>query len=170
MKNCLFIAFIGLVAFAPLAQTEELVLPKTVPSIQLSDLEGNMINTAELGLDGPIIISFWATWCAPCKKELNAINELYKDWQAETGVTLVAVSIDNEKTNRSVPVYVKAKGWNYLVLLDAKGDFKNGMGVVNVPHTFLVNTKGEVVYSHNSYAAGDEAKLFEQIKKLSTEQ
>ncbi len=139
---------------------------KTIPSVTLKDLDGNIINTAELGFDGPVVISFWATWCSPCKRELNAINDLYADWQEETGVTLVAVSIDDEKTKNQVPVYVNGKAWDYLVLLDPNGDFKRAMGVNNVPHTFLIDKDGKIVYTHNNYAPGDEEHLYEEILKL----
>jgi thiol-disulfide isomerase/thioredoxin len=139
---------------------------KKLPSVKLVDMEGNAVNTAELGFGGPVVISFWATWCSPCKRELNTINDLYVDWQEETGVNLVAVSIDDQKTKNSVPVYVNGKGWEYLVLMDPNGDFKRAMGVNNVPHTFLVNTAGEIVYSHNNYAPGDEDKLYEEILKI----
>lgn len=139
---------------------------KKVPAVNLKDLKGKTYNTANLGLKGPVVISFWATWCAPCKKELNAIHELYEEWQAETGVTLVAVSIDDEKTKSQVPVYVNGKAWEYLVLSDPNGDFKRAMGVNNVPHTFLIDKDGNIVYSHNNYAPGDEEKLYKEIKKL----
>ena len=119
-----------------------------------------------LNTDKIVLIDFYAEWCAPCKKELNTIHELYEDWQAETGVTLVAVSIDDEKTKSQVPVYVNGKAWDYLILMDPNGDFKRAMGVNNVPHTFLVDKDGNIVYSHNNYAPGDEEKLFQEIKKL----
>ena len=162
------IVFLSILNFS--AQTDfddSSLFTKKIPAIKLKDYKGKIVNTAELGLKGPIVFSFWATWCAPCKKELNAINDLYVDWQAETGVTLVAVSIDDEKTKSKVPIYVDGKAWEYIVLLDPNGDFKRAMGVNNVPHTFLVDTDGVIVYSHNNYAPGDEEKLYEEIKKLS---
>ena len=99
--------------------------------------------------------------------KLNTINELYEDWQEETGVTLVAVSIDDSKTKNNLPMYVNGKGWEYLVLMDSNGDLKRAMGVNNVPHTFLVNSEGEIVYSHNNYAPGDEDVLCDEILKIS---
>lgn len=146
-----------------------LFLSKTnaqVPRVQLKGLDNKTYYTDSLGFSGPIVISFWATWCAPCKRELNTIYEVYEEWQEETGVTVVAVTIDDQKTINSVPVYVNGKGWEYLILLDPNGDFKRAMGVNNVPHTFLIDTLGNIVYTHNNYAPGDEEKLYEQIKSL----
>jgi peroxiredoxin len=139
---------------------------KKVPSVQLTDLNGKPVNTANLSEKGPIVISFWATWCAPCKRELNTIHEVYEEWQKETGITIVAVSIDDEKTKAQVPLYVNGKGWEYVVLLDPNWDFKRAMGVGNVPHTFLIDAEGNIVYSHTGYSEGDEEKLLEEIRKL----
>lgn len=98
-----------------------------------------------------------------------AIHELYEDWQTATGVNLVAVSIDDEKTKRDVKPYANGKGWDYTVLLDPNGDFKRSMGVNNVPHTFLLDKNGNIVYTHNNYAPGDEEILYAEIKKLIVE-
>lgn len=165
MKKLILSLVISLVSVSIYAQ-EGLEREKKLPSVQLKTMDGEAVNTAELGFDGPVVISFWATWCSPCKRELNTINEMYTDWQEETGVTLVAVSIDDEKTKHQVPVYVNGKGWEYLVLMDPNGDFKRAMGVNNVPHTFLIDKTGTIVYSHNNYAPGDEERLYEEIKKL----
>ncbi|MBW7867856.1 MAG: TlpA family protein disulfide reductase [Brumimicrobium sp.] len=142
----------------------------SLPETQLKDLNGKTINTAKLTNDGkPIIISFWATWCTPCKNELNTIQELYEDWQEETGVKLVAVSVDDQRTASRVTPYVDSRGWEYEILLDPNSDFKRAMGVNNIPHTFLVNGEGKIVYSHNNYAPGDENNLYEHLLKISQE-
>ncbi|MDG1842000.1 MAG: TlpA disulfide reductase family protein [Crocinitomicaceae bacterium] len=168
MKTTLLISFTFFTFFYFSQKSNHSTREKSLPSIELKDMKGKTVNISELGLDGPIVISFWATWCSPCKKELNTINEIYQDWQDETGVTLVAVSIDDSKTKNNVPIYVNGKGWEYIVLMDPNGDLKRAMGVNNVPHTFLVNKEGKIVYSHNNYASGDEEILYDEILKLSS--
>jgi len=162
MKKLLFPIFIFVLPFFSFSQ--EVI--QRLPQFELKDINGKTIKINELTKDGPVVISFWATWCAPCKKELTAIHDLYPDWQEETNVTLVAVSIDDEKTKAQVPVYVNGKGWDFVVLLDPNGDFKRAMGVNIVPHTFLVDKKGNIVYTHNSYSPGDEEKLYQEILKV----
>lgn len=138
-----------------------------IPSVKIKDMDGNSFNTADLSNDGkPMVISFWATWCAPCKKELNAIHEVYEDWQDETGVKVIAVSIDDARSATRVKPYVDGQGWEYQVLIDSNGDFKRALNVNNVPQTFLVNGNGEIVWTHSGYNPGDEEELFEEIEKL----
>jgi thiol-disulfide isomerase/thioredoxin len=138
-----------------------------LPSVDIQTVYGEMFNTNEIENDGnPIILSFWATWCKPCIKELNTINEVYYDWQDETGVKLVAVSIDNARSSSKVLPMVNGKGWDYEVYLDPNGDFKRAMGVNMIPHTFLLNGNGEVVWQHTSFSEGSEIELIEKVRKV----
>lgn len=140
---------------------------RQIPDVQIKTIDQQPFQTADLQNDGkPMIISFWATWCSPCKRELNAIAENYVDWQDETGVKLVAVSIDDARNIPKVKPYVNGQSWEYQVLLDPNGDFKRVMNVNNVPHTFLVDGEGNIVWQHNSYAPGDELELYDLVVKL----
>lgn len=139
-----------------------------IPSIELKDLADMTIDTRAFVEEakGPVLFCFWATWCSPCKRELNNYADLYPDWQDETGVELVAVSIDDPRSMMRVKPYVNSVSWDYTVLLDPNKAFARAMQVNNVPHTFLVNAEGEVVWQHNNYADGDEEELYEELLKL----
>ena len=140
---------------------------KSIPDLQLKDMEGNLISTGEISTAGhPTLFCFWATWCSPCKRELNNYAELYEDWQEETGLKLIAVSIDDSRNADKVKPYVDGQSWDYEVYLDVNGDFKRAMNVNNVPHTFLLDGNKKIVWQHNSYSPGDEDELYELVKKL----
>ncbi len=113
-----------------------------------------------------MIINFWATWCAPCKRELNTIAEVYDEWQKETGVKLIAISIDDARSQSRVLPFINGSSWEYEIYIDANQDFKRAMGVNNVPHTFLVDGNGYVVWQHNNYSPGDEEELYDKIRAL----
>jgi thiol-disulfide isomerase/thioredoxin len=114
----------------------------------------------------PFVISFFATWCHPCLRELTTISEVYEDWQDETGVRIIAVSIDQAQDANKVKPLVDSKGFEYQVLLDPNGDFKRAMGVNNIPHVFLFDGNGKKVDSHVGYKPGDEISLYNKIKAL----
>ena len=138
-----------------------------LPSVKIKDLQGNTVDTGTLSNDGkPIIVCFWATWCSPCKRELNTYQELYEDWQDETGVKIVAVSIDDQRSVSRVNPYINSVEWDYEILLDANSDFKRALGVNNVPHTFLIDGDLNIVWQHNNYAPGDEDELYHELIKF----
>lgn len=140
---------------------------RPIPAADVKTVDGKKINSSKFANDGkPIIISFWATWCKPCKKELDAISENFEEWQKETGVKLIAISIDDSRSSGKVGTDAKSHAWDYEVYIDENQDFKRAMNVNNVPHTFIVNGKGEIVWQHNSYAEGDEEHLYEILKKV----
>lgn len=161
MKKTLLLLTVCLCAVGLYAQT------KSLPSATVKTLEGQTLNVQELGKSGKItVVSFWATWCSPCKKELDAIKDYYEEWQSKYGIELVAVSVDDPRTAAKVPGMVAQKGWKYRVLVDYNKEFQQAANVASVPHTLLLDASGNVVFEHTGYAPGDEFELEDQIKAL----
>lgn len=158
MKRTLVFALLAMLAVGAFAQ---------LPSIQLKDINGKTVNTAQLNNDGkPFIISFFATWCKPCQRELDAINELIVDWEEETGVKLIAVSIDQGQNIDKVKPLVDSKGWEYEVLLDPNGDFKRALNVSLVPTVFIIDGNGKIADQRSGYTDGSEQHLIEKVREL----
>jgi|TARA_B100001142_G_scaffold320928_1_gene366814 thiol-disulfide isomerase/thioredoxin len=140
---------------------------RSLPNVTVTTLEGKIFNIAELNNNKkPMVISFWATWCKPCKQELNNIAEVYEEWQNETGIKLIAVSIDDTRSMAKVAPYVNSSDWEYEVYLDPNKNLCRSLGVSTVPHTFLINSKKEIVWQHRGYVEGDEEELYDEILKL----
>ncbi|MFP4557496.1 MAG: TlpA family protein disulfide reductase [Bacteroidales bacterium] len=138
-----------------------------IPTATVKTLEGREFSSSNFQNDGnPMIVSFWASWCRPCIKELSAIADLYEEWQDETGIKLIAISIDDARTINNVRPLVNARGWEYDFYLDSNGDLRRAMGVTNVPHTFILNGDGEIIYQHTTYTDGAEYDMYDKIQAL----
>lgn len=148
MKKILFISLMLLANLSAIA---------SLPEVILHDMDGREVNVASLAQTGkPVIISFFATWCKPCMRELKAMHDLYPDWQDETGVEMYIVSIDQGQDVQKVKPLVNGNGWEYHVLLDSNETLKREMNVQTVPHLFVLDKNGNIVYNHVGYTDGDE--------------
>ena len=169
MKKSILLICLLFVSYFAISQDTNTTknLKNSLPSIIVKTIDGKTFNTKDIQNDGkPIIISFWATWCKPCVKELSTIAEVYEEWQKETGVKLVAVSVDDTRSSSKVAPFVNGKSWDYEVLLDLNGDFKRAMNVNEVPHMFILNGNKEIVWQHTSFAEGGELEIINIIKGL----
>lgn len=164
----MLLACMGLSAQNAAEKIEKFIGKKTLPALTLNDMRGEKVDLTELGRNGKLtVISFWATWCIPCKKELNNIAELYEEWQKTYDVELIAVSIDDSRSVSKVKPYAEGQRWPFRVLLDINQDLKRGLNIQSVPYTLLLNKSGEIIYNHSGYVEGDELILEEEIKKFS---
>ncbi len=138
-----------------------------LPNVQLKDLKGKVVSAETLRNDGkPFVISFFATWCKPCNRELSAIAELYEEWQEETGMKLIAISVDQAQQVSKVKPLVDANEWEYDILLDTNSDLLRALGIQMIPHVLILDGNGKIVESRSGYTEGSEAHIIEKVREI----
>ena len=158
MKTFLLSLAAALISFVAAAQ---------VPSVTVETVKGESFDTSKLLEEGtPMIISFWSTSCKPCIRELDAVYDAMPDWLDEADFRVVAVSTDDSRLLSKAKSFAEGRGWGeeFTLLFDKNQDFMRAMNVSVVPHVFVVDGKGKVVYSHTAYVPGGEIELFEAVK------
>ena len=141
-----------------------------VPSVTVENVKGETVSTKSLLEDGkPMIVSFWSTTCKPCIMELDAIYDALPDWLEEADFKVVAVATDDSRMLAKAKSFAAGRGWSedFVLLFDKNKDFMRAMNVSVVPHVFVMDGSGKIVYSHTSYSPGSELELLEAIKKCS---
>ncbi len=160
LNQLTLVVVFGLISFTATSQA-------LMPSANLKTLDGSTVNIQDYVGQGKItVVNFWATWCTPCKKELDAIAEYYPDWQEDYDVEFLAITIDNARGLAKVPATVTSKGWEYTILSDANEELKRALNFQTIPQTFILDKEGKIVWDHNGYTPGDEYELEDQIAKL----
>ena len=163
MRLNLFLTFIFLLGFTAMSFGQQ-----QISSAQLKTLDGQSVDLADYLAEADLtVISFWATWCKPCQAELDAIADLYPDWQEDFNMQMVAITIDTQRQLAKVPGLLSTKGWEYIILSDANNVMRNQLGFQAIPQTYVVDGEGNVLYSHSGYTSGNEYELEDKLKSLS---
>lgn len=160
-----FLLFFALSAFALSSFAQD---SKQMPNATIKTLEGENVKITDVIEKGKItVISFWATWCTPCRKELDAIMDYYEDWQEDYNMELIAISTDDARSMSKVKPVVEDSGWDYRIYLDPARDLQTAASVPSVPFTMVIDQNGNVIYEHTGYNTGDELELEELLEELS---
>jgi peroxiredoxin len=161
MKKLIFFLSIVVMSLQLSAQN------KTVPGTMVRDINGKKIAFNKAFTPGKVtLVSFWATWCIPCKQEIKAIKGKLPDWKKEVDFDYVTVSVDDARATAAVKTYATTQGWDWPVLLDPNSDLKRSLNFSNVPFTIIIGKDGKIAYMHTGYEEGGEAELFEKVKEL----
>lgn len=151
---------VSLVGYAGLAQAY-------LPAVNLENLKGEKVNTSTLLADStPVVLSFWSTTCKPCLQELDEFAAHWEEWKKLKNFRIVAVSVDDARTVAKVRTVAAGSDWPFGILLDKNQDLKRALNVQAIPHVFVVDSKGRIVYSNIGYKPGNETRLLEIVRGL----
>lgn len=165
MKFLFLFIFMLFISLPILAQNEEELTGRKAPNFKLVNLDGKYVELNKETGNGPLLLSFWATWCKPCLEEMAEYNKIYNQYK-ESGFNLIAISTDTEKSVAKVKPYIKSKGYEFTVLLDTNSEIARKYYAQQMPFTVLVDKSGNIVYSHLGYMKGDEKKVETLITEL----
>ncbi len=135
----------------------------TVPNLKFKLINGKQVRLTDLTAGGPVLIDFWATWCAPCKKEMVFLDQFQRTY-GDRGFTVLTINQDSQKSLSRVRSYVQSKNYSFLVALDPNQKLARSLNAVLLPTTILIDSKRRILWKHQGYLPGDELKLEKQIQ------
>lgn len=136
-----------------------------LPDLTIKLINGKKTRLSTLLEEGPILVEFWATWCAPCKKEMIFLEEYHKKY-SDRGFRVLAISTDSPKSMSKIKSYIRAKKHTFLVGLDPNQEVAKKMNAMVMPTVLLVDKDRKVSWFHQGFVPGDEKEIEAQIIKL----
>lgn len=168
IQSSRFLTFL-LAAFLVASYAEGGTRLTKAPNFTAADLEGKKVELKTLLGNGPVLISFWATHCKPCIKELNELLKLYLEYNKK-GFEILAIDVDGPRSVSRVKSKVKGLKWKFPVLFDTNKDIYRKYHVLGIPHTVLIDTEGTIRYTHTTYRSGDEKIIWKKVDQILGEQ
>ena len=140
-----------------------LLFADAMPDFRLSDMSGKTVTLESLLDKGPILVDFWADYCQPCKVAMPYLHELAEKYE---DLTVVLISIDAPKAQMRAKNYLKSKDYKFITLFDPEKTLAKRLNVGTPPHSFILDKKGGIVFSHVGFEPGTQEVYESTIKKL----
>jgi len=138
------------------------------PALEGKDLKGNKVRLSDMK-GNVVVISFWATWCVPCKKELKLLSKHLKT-KKEKGMRVLAISMDGPETAADVRATVKRYRWSMPIIHDTDGSITSVHNPRSAaPYTIFIDRQGRIAYAHEGFSQGDQDQLEKRIDDLLAE-
>ena len=138
--------------------------PIYIDSFVLDDLDGQPLDILDLHNQEPLIINFWATWCAPCRKEMPLLNNYYLTRNLDQANVLGIAIDDIDQVNS----FIAELGINFPVLVGQSEAYELmqtlGNTILTLPYTILVNSEGRIIWSKSTEIKREDLEQIQQLK------
>jgi cytochrome c biogenesis protein CcmG/thiol:disulfide interchange protein DsbE len=136
---------------------------RMVSDFTLPDLDGNRVKLSDNFGQGPIYITFWATWCKPCLEEMKILQGFYKEY-GERGFRVFAINTEGARAKGKVKSFVKSYGFTFDILIDRDGEvFRRKFKGFAMPFSVMTDPQGQIIFSAVGFKPGDEEHIEELI-------
>ena len=156
-------SLLSLIIFYVINSNNQDLQPIYMDSFVLDDLDGQPLDILDLHNQQPLIINFWATWCAPCRKEMPLLNNYYLTKNADQA-NVLGIAIDEIDQVNS---FVAELGIDFPVLVGQSEAYELmqtlGNSILTLPYTILVNNEGRIIWSKSTEIKRED---LEQIQHL----
>jgi cytochrome c biogenesis protein CcmG/thiol:disulfide interchange protein DsbE len=138
-----------------------------IPHLTLRDVDGKPHHLSDYVGQGKLtVMSFWATWCMPCRQELTVLDELYSKY-SDKGLEVLAINVDGPETVSRVRPFVRQSGWGFPILLDSE---TKATALYNarkqMPCMHIFDADGRIVYTSTSFQPGQAGALKKKVRRL----
>ena len=163
MRRWLALVLVFMFALAAPGANPQAGEGQTAPEFTLRDIDNKPVSLKDMA--GKVtLISFWATWCAPCQVEMPHLQKLY-DAYKDQGFVLLMISADDARSVSRVKPLIKSKGYSFPVLLDTDTKVVSQYNPnKTLPYSELIGPDLKVLWQHQGYTAGDEVETERRVK------
>ncbi len=157
--------FLILCLFVPMTSWAgaKLKVDEKFPEYNLKELGSEKKSTKAQTKGKVVIVDFWASWCEPCKKEIPALNKIFKKYKAK-GLLVVGINVD--EAENTAKDFLKDHKVDFLRLYDVGKKLADQCALATMPSSFVLDRTGTIKFIHAGYHDGDPAKFEAEIKML----
>ena len=166
LKITVISSLLSLIIFYVINSNNQDLQPIYMDSFVLDDLDGQPLDILDIHNQQPLIINFWATWCAPCRKEMPLLNNYYLTKKADQA-NVLGIAIDEIDQVNS---FIAELGIDFPVLVGQSEAYELmqtlGNSILTLPYTILVNNEGRIIWSKSTEIKRED---LEQLQHLPNE-
>ena len=138
------------------------MISKSAPEFTLAALSGDTVSLADYRGKKTVVVSYWASWCGPCKVELPELREFYKRYhKADANFEILAISIDEQKADAEK--YAAAEKLPFPVLFDPQSKTADAYSVEGIPTMFVIDKDGKIVHAHAGLEQAMQIQLMGEL-------